>query len=146
MALSLTILLRVSPAAAEVEVARARSRGRTTIQHSSTTACGGVVAGNEGIWVEVTPSEHAHERAALNFLRARLPAREPYRAWSNFTFQADDGRRYEVDLLVVTPTEVFLVEIKSHPNRLDGDAGTWVWTTPEGRRRSFDNPDRKSVV
>ncbi len=93
-------------------------------------------------WTEVTPSEHSHEQAALNFLRERLPDRDPYRVWSNFTFQAEDGRRYEVDTLVVTPTEVFLVEIKSHPNRIDGDAGTWVWTTPDGRRRSMDNPLR----
>lgn len=96
----------------------------------------------DGLWTEVSPSEHAHERAALNFLRERIPDREPFRAWSNFTFQADDGRRYEVDLLVVTPTEVFLIEIKSHPNRIDGDAGTWVWTTPDGKRRTFDNPLR----
>jgi len=104
--------------------------------------CGGQVAVRDGLWVEVTPSEHAHERAALNFLRERLPDREPFRVWSNFTFQAEDGRRYEVDLLVVTPTEVFLVEVKSHPNRIDGDAGTWVWTTPDGKRRTFDNPLR----
>lgn len=96
----------------------------------------------DGLWTEVTPSEFAHEQAALNFLRERLPDREPFRAWSNFTFQADDGRRYEVDLLVVAPSQVFLVEIKSHPNRISGDAGTWTWTTPDGARKSFDNPLR----
>ena len=67
---------------------------------------------------------------ALNFLRERLPDPDSFRVWSNFTFQAEDGRCSEVDTLV-TPTEVFLVEIKSHPNRIDGDAGTWVWTTPD---------------
>ncbi len=103
---------------------------------------GARVAIRDGLWVEVSPSEHAHEQAALNFLRERLPDREPFRAWSNFTFQAEDGRRYEVDLLVVTPTEVFLIEIKSHPNRMDGDAGTWTWVRPDGSRQSFDNPLR----
>lgn len=55
-------------------------------------------------------------------------------------FIGDDGTRNEVDMLVVSPTGVYLVEIKSHPGRMDGDAGTWVWTTPEGHRRTFDNP------
>ena len=96
--------------------------------------------GNPKLWTEVTTSEHAHERAALHFIRERFPTREPFRAWANFTFVAEDGARNEVDLLVVSPTGVYLVEIKSHPGRMDGDAGTWVWTTPEGRRRTFDNP------
>ena len=92
------------------------------------------------LWIEVTTSEHAHERAALQFIRERFPTREPFRAWANFTFLAEDGSRNEVDLLVVSPTGVYLVEIKSHPGRMDGDAGTWVWTPPEGTQRTFDNP------
>lgn len=95
---------------------------------------------NPKLWTEVTTSEHAHERAALHFIRESFPEREPFRAWANFTFIADDGSRSEVDLLIVSPTGVYLVEIKSHPGRMDGDGGTWVWTTPEGRRRTFDNP------
>lgn len=95
---------------------------------------------NTGLWTEVTTSEHDHERAALHFVRQNLPAREPFRAWTNFMFLGDDGTRNEVDLLVVSPTGVYLVEIKSHPGRMEGDAGTWVWTTPEGYRRTFDNP------
>lgn len=95
---------------------------------------------SSGLWTEVTTSEFVHERAALDFVRRRLPDREPFRAWTNFTFIADDGTRNEVDLLVISPTGVYLVEVKSHPGRMDGDAGTWVWTTPEGKRRTFDNP------
>jgi len=93
-----------------------------------------------GLWTEVTASEHAHERAALHFIRQRFPDREPFRAWANFMFLGDDGTRNEVDLLVVSPTGVYLVEIKSHPGRMEGDAGTWVWTAPDGYRRTFDNP------
>lgn len=92
------------------------------------------------LWTEVTASEHAHERAALHFIRERFPPREPFRAWANFTFLADDGTRNEVDLLVVSPTGVYLVEIKSYPGRIDGDAGTWVWTSPDGYRKTLDNP------
>jgi serine/threonine protein kinase len=98
------------------------------------------MATRTSLWTEVTASEYDHERAALHFIRQRFPQREPFRAWSNFMFIADDGTRNEVDLLVVSPTGVYLVEIKSHPGRMDGDAGTWVWTTPEGYRRTFDNP------
>lgn len=92
------------------------------------------------LWTEVTTSEHDHERAALHYIRTNFPDREPFRAWSNFMFIADDGTRNEVDLFAVTPTGVYLVEIKSFPGRIDGDAGTWTWTAPDGYRRTFDNP------
>jgi serine/threonine protein kinase len=92
------------------------------------------------LWTEVTTSQHDHERAALHFIRQRFPDREPFRAWTNFMFIADDGTRNEVDLLAVTPTGVYLVEIKSFPGRIDGDAGTWKWTAPDGYQKTFDNP------
>lgn len=92
-------------------------------------------------WVDVTTSGFDHERAALDFIRQRFSTRSPFRAWSNFTFMADDGTLNEVDLLVVSPTGVYLVEIKSYPGRLGGDAGTWRWTHPDtGRTKWFDNP------
>jgi serine/threonine protein kinase len=92
-------------------------------------------------WTDVTISEHAHEKAALNFIRARFSDREPFRAWSNFTFLADDGSMNEVDLLVVSPTGVYLVEIKSHPGRMEGDQGTWRWLPPDGGRvQRLDHP------
>ena len=40
----------------------------------------------------------------------------------------------------ITDNGVHLVEIKSHPGEIGGDGTTWVWRTPEGRRRNFDNP------
>lgn len=95
---------------------------------------------NNDLWTEVTTSEHDHERAALHFIRQRFPDREPFRAWTNFMFIAGDGTRNEVDLLAVTPTGVYLVEIKSFPGRIDGDAGTWKWTAPDGYQKTFDNP------
>lgn len=92
-------------------------------------------------WIDVTLSEFPHEKAALNFIRSRFSTREPFRAWSNFTFIADDGSMNEVDLLVVSPTGVYLVEIKSYPGRIEGDAGTWRWIEPtDGRTKWFDNP------
>ena len=59
--------------------------------------------------------------------------------WSNFEFIADDGSINEVDLLVFSPAGFFLIEIKSRPGRLFGDAGTWQWET-EGRLHTVDNP------
>jgi hypothetical protein len=43
-------------------------------------------------WKGVSPSQFAWEREALDFIRARLPDCEPYRAWTNFEFVAD-GRK-----------------------------------------------------
>ena len=91
-------------------------------------------------WQEVTPSRFPWEREALAFVRERLPDHEPFRAWTNFEFIADDGTVNEVDLLVLTPAGLFLVEIKSRPGTLDGDAGTWTWTDSDGRRVTTDNP------
>jgi serine/threonine protein kinase len=90
-------------------------------------------------WTVITESQFPHEREALEFVRDRFPSHEPYRAWTNFTFLALDGSINEVDLLVFSPSGFFLVEIKSHPGRLSGDAGTWTWEN-EGRRTTVDNP------
>jgi serine/threonine protein kinase len=90
-------------------------------------------------WREITPSEYPWERDALEYVRQGLPDHEPYRAWSNFTFIARDGSLNEVDLLVASPKGVFLVEIKSRPGELTGDAGTWTWID-NGRAYTDDNP------
>ncbi len=91
-------------------------------------------------WTTVSDSPHDHEREALAFLRRRLPDREPYRVWSNFEFTTANGKLYEVDALAITDNGVHLIEIKSHPGQIGGDGATWQWTTPEGRRHTFDNP------
>ncbi|MBN2887241.1 MAG: BREX system serine/threonine kinase PglW [Chromatiaceae bacterium] len=99
------------------------------------------------LWKQITPSDFSWEREALEFLRAELPDHEPYRAWANFEFIAQDGSINEVDLLVLTPKGLFLVEIKSQPGEISGDAGIWVWTH-KGHCKAFDNPrllaDRKA--
>ncbi|MBL3601173.1 MAG: BREX system serine/threonine kinase PglW [gamma proteobacterium endosymbiont of Lamellibrachia anaximandri] len=101
----------------------------------------------EKLWKQITPSDFSWEREALEYLRNQLPDHEPYRAWANFEFIAQDGSINEIDLLVLTPKGLFLVEIKSHPGEISGGAGSWVWTN-NGRRKVFDNPriltDRKA--
>ena len=90
-------------------------------------------------WITVAESSFPWERDALDFVRSQFPTHEPYRAWSNFEFIADDGSINEVDLLVFTPQGFFLIEIKSRLGRLRGDAGTWTWET-EGKLATVDNP------
>ena len=90
-------------------------------------------------WQAITDSEFPWERDALTFVRDRLHDHDPYRAWANFEFIADDGSINEVDLLVLTPKGFYLVEIKSRPGIVEGDQGTWTWRGG-GRVHTVDNP------
>jgi serine/threonine protein kinase len=90
-------------------------------------------------WITVTESRYPWERDALDFVHDRWPDHDPYRAWANFEFIALDGSINEVDLLLLTPMGFFLVEIKSRPGRVYGDAGTWTWDA-EGRLVTAANP------
>lgn len=90
-------------------------------------------------WHTISESRFSWEREALEFIRIQFPKHEPYQAWSNFEFVADDGSVNEVDLLVFTPMGLFLIEIKSQPGELAGDAGTWTWRH-EGKIRTMDSP------
>ncbi len=93
----------------------------------------------EKYWKTVTRSHFQWEQEALDFIHERFPAQDNYRAWSNFEFIADDGSINEADLLIACPQGVFLVEIKSHPGKLSGDAGEWTWNF-EGRNRTVESP------
>jgi serine/threonine protein kinase len=100
----------------------------------------GPVEASSSRWTTVADSPHDHEREALAFLRRHLPDRDPYRVWANFEFVAPNGALYEVDALAITDNGIHLIEIKSHPGSIGGDASTWQWTTPKGKYRLFDNP------
>ena len=93
----------------------------------------------EKFWKTVTRSQFAWEQEALDFVYERFPAQDTYRAWANFEFIADDGSINEVDLLVACPQGVFLIEIKSRPGELSGDARDWTWNF-EGRKKTDENP------
>ena len=70
----------------------------------------------------------AHEQAALELLRERLPDSSPFRAWSNFEFIAEDGSINEVDALIASTDRVYLVEIKHWSGIISGNQSTWVVT------------------
>lgn len=90
-------------------------------------------------WKVIAESQYPWERDALAFVRERLPDHDPYLAWSNFELIGQDGSINEIDLLVLAPHGLFLIEIKSGPGVVSGDAGTWTWEN-EGRRFTADNP------
>jgi serine/threonine protein kinase len=94
----------------------------------------------DGRWTTVTESEYEHERRGLEAIRKRMPDEEPWRAWSNFTFTASSGHVREVDLLVVAPAGVFLVELKDWHGSVRGGGNDWVQTTPGGTSRRHGNP------
>jgi serine/threonine protein kinase len=97
-------------------------------------------------WKSISASRFPWEQEALDFIHAGFPAQDNYVAWSNFEFLADDGSINEVDLLVACPQGIFLIEIKSKPGIVSGDAQHWVWEH-DGIRRNDDSPlilaDRK---
>jgi serine/threonine protein kinase len=90
-------------------------------------------------WHVIAASEFPWEREALDWLRANLPDRDSWHVWTNFEFIDDEGRISEVDALVLSPVGLFLVEIKSRPGILKGDAHSWTWIT-DGRTTTVDNP------
>ena len=90
-------------------------------------------------WHVIAESNFAWEHEALDWLRGHLPDRDPWHVWTNFEFIDDEGKVSEVDALVLSPAGLFLVEIKSRPGVLTGDAHSWTWTT-DGRTNTYDNP------
>lgn len=92
----------------------------------------------DGRWTTVTESEFDHERRGLEAIRQKLPDSDPWRAWSNFTFTANTGHVREVDLLVVAPGGVCMIELKDWHGSVTSENGTWVQTTPSGHRLRAD--------
>src|SRR5258707_15329430 len=89
-------------------------------------AGGGTVAQSPQRWIEVTPSQFSHEAEGLNLIRALLPPRDPFRAWSNFEFRDSSGRWHEGDLLVLGQRRLHLVELKYYSGSLRRDDPPWV--------------------
>ncbi|MFI6366910.1 BREX system serine/threonine kinase PglW [Nocardia sp. NPDC050630] len=95
---------------------------------------------DEGRWTSVTESSFEHERRGLEAIRAQLPDYDPWYAWSNFTFTAKTGHVREVDLLVIAPSGVYMIELKDWSGRVASENGTWVQTLARGGRRFHNNP------
>lgn len=91
------------------------------------------------LWRQIAPSDYPWEHDALAFIRQGLPDHEPYRAWANLEFVAEDGTIHEVDLLVLAPKGFFLIEIRSWDGTLEGDTNTWRLSR-SGRTETYDSP------
>ena len=92
-------------------------------------------------WVEVTPSRFAHEREGLEYVRAALPDQDPYRAWTGVEIITDRGRSLDVDLLVIAPAGLFVVELKAWSGTVTGDRYSWAIRHERGVRTE-SNPRR----
>ncbi|WP_260729207.1 BREX system serine/threonine kinase PglW [Dactylosporangium roseum] len=91
-------------------------------------------------WREINASDYPHERAGLQQLQALLPDGDPYHAWANVEFQGTDGSVNEVDLLVLVPQGLYILELKHWQGDISGDGFQWRRTMPNGRVRLVDNP------
>jgi hypothetical protein len=95
---------------------------------------------DEGRWTTVTESNFDHERAGLEAIRDRLPNVDPWYAWSNFSFTANTGHIREVDLLVIAPNGVHMIELKHWSGKVVVENGTWVQLLKHGGRRAHNSP------
>jgi len=85
--------------------------------------------------VVVGETPYAHEREALDFAFSVLPDTDPFHVWAlTELLEPATGRLYELDLLVLGYSALYMVEIKSGPGRYEGDHQEW-WRTPPGDAR-----------
>jgi serine/threonine protein kinase len=94
----------------------------------------------DGRWETVTDSQFDHERSGLASIKNALPDGGVWRAWSNFTFTAHTGHVREVDLLILAPGGLYLVELKDWHGSVISSGSTWLQTQPSGRQIAHRNP------
>jgi serine/threonine protein kinase len=78
--------------------------------------------------IPIGQPENDAEREAIAYLRDRLPA--DYRIIHNFELRGDNGQWFEVDVAVVAPHAMYLVDVKSTGGEIHVAGGKWH---PEGR-------------
>ncbi|HEX6498738.1 MAG TPA: BREX system serine/threonine kinase PglW, partial [Micromonosporaceae bacterium] len=91
-------------------------------------------------WEEINASQWVHERAGLRHIKTLLPDGDPYHAWANVEFVGTDGSINEVDLLVLTPSGLHLIELKHWQGEISGNGTQWRVKSPSGAVRYVDNP------
>lgn len=87
---------------------------------------------------------YAHERDAIDFVLEALPNTDPFHVWALLELlDPSSGRLYEIDLLVLGYSALYLVEVKSGPGRYTGDSQDWYRKAPEAASpRYMENPYR----
>ncbi|MBF6175295.1 BREX system serine/threonine kinase PglW [Nocardia blacklockiae] len=91
-------------------------------------------------WTSVTESSWEHEHRGLEAIRRALPDTEPWYAFSNFTFTERWGHVREVDLLVIAPNGVHMIELKDWRGLLTVQNGDWVVRADGKGRRHHRSP------
>jgi hypothetical protein len=83
------------------------------------------------------------ERDGIDFVEQQLPNTEPYHVWELVQLlDPSTGRFYEIDLLVLGYSAIYLIEIKSGPGRYKGDSQDWYREVPGERTHYMDPPLR----
>lgn len=78
--------------------------------------------------VQIGQPANDPEREAIAYLRDHLPAE--YRIIHNFELRGDDGQWFEIDIALVAPHAVYLVDVKSTYGEIHVAGSRWH---PEGR-------------
>lgn len=86
---------------------------------------------------------YAWEREGIEFVERELPNSDPYHVWELVQLlDPSSGRFYEIDLLVLGFSALYLIEIKSGPGRYKGDSQDWYREVPGERTHYMDPPLR----
>jgi hypothetical protein len=91
-------------------------------------------------WEQINPSAFLHEQEGLRELASYLPDMDPYHVWANIEFVGTDGSINEVDALVLTPSGLYVLELKHWQGEIAGDGTQWVRRMPNARLTPEDNP------
>ena len=84
---------------------------------------------------------HAHEREGLELVREALPDTDPYQAWALVELlDLSQGRLHELDVVVLGHSALYLVELKAHSGRIEGNHVDWHWTPKDGPTRYMPPP------
>lgn len=93
------------------------------------------------VMVGATP--YAHEREAIDVVINELPNTAPYLVWGLLELlDPSTGRLYEVDLLVLGYSALYLVEVKSGPGVYKGDSVDWYRDVPGEKAHYMECPYR----
>ncbi|MDG4799323.1 BREX system serine/threonine kinase PglW [Micromonospora sp. WMMD980] len=91
-------------------------------------------------WEQINASSYTWEQDGLRELAGYLPDTEPYHVWANVEFVGADGSINEVDALVLTPSGLYVLELKHWQGEIRGDGTQWVRRAPNSRLIPEDNP------
>ncbi|MEV6811364.1 BREX system serine/threonine kinase PglW [Micromonospora sp. NPDC051296] len=91
-------------------------------------------------WEQINASSYPWEQDGLRELAGYLPDADPYHVWANVEFVGADGSINEVDALVLTPSGLYVLELKHWQGEIRGDGSQWVRRAPNSRLIPEDNP------